>query len=49
MNGIDPPAPKRLFTYEFTVLTLVAAFGFCNITVFYGFATHLERLGVYPA
>lgn len=39
----------RLFTYAFTVLTLAAGFGFCNIAIFYGFATYLERLGVDPA
>ncbi len=41
--------PERLFTYEFTVLTLAATFGFCNIAIFYGFATYLERLGIDPA
>jgi MFS family permease len=40
------PAATRLFTYEFSVLTLAAGFGFCNIAIFYGFATYLERLGV---
>lgn len=49
MNAVDPTAPQRLFTYDFTILTLVATFGFCNIAVFYGFATYLERLGVDPA
>ena len=38
--------PERLFTYEFTVLTLAAGFGFCNIAIFYGFASYLQRLGV---
>jgi MFS family permease len=42
------PTP-RLFTYDFTVLLAAAAFGFCNIAVFYGFASYLERLGVDPA
>ena len=41
------PTP-RLFTYDFTVLLVAAAFGFCNIAVFYGFASYLERLGVAP-
>ena len=49
MNAPAPAAPERLFTYDFTVLTLVATFGFCNIAVFYGFATYLGRLGVDPA
>ncbi len=39
----------RLFTYDFTVLLVAAAFGFCNIAVFYGFASYLERLGIAPA
>lgn len=38
----------RLFTYDFTILTLAATFGFSNIAVFYGFDTYLERLGVPP-
>jgi len=42
-------APPRLFTYDFTVLLVAATFGFCNIAVFYGFASYLERLGVAPA
>jgi len=42
-------ARERLFTYDFVVLALAATFGFCNIAVFYGLATHLERLGVDPA
>lgn len=48
MNETAPPAPapERLFTYDFTVLTLAATFGFCNIAVFYGFASYLERVGV---
>lgn len=49
MNGSAPAQPGRLFTYDFTVLTLAATFGFCNIAVFYGFASYLERLGVPPA
>jgi len=40
---------ERLLSYDFVVLTLAAAFGFCNIAVFYGLASHLERLGVDPA
>ena len=46
MNAIDPAAPTRLFTYDSTILTLVAAFGFSNIAVFYGFDTYLAHLGV---
>jgi len=49
MNAIGPAATKRLFTYDVTILTLVATFGFSNIAVFYGFTTYLERLGVDPA
>ena len=41
--------PERLFTYDFLVLTSAAAFGFCNIAVFYGLASHLKQLGVDPA
>jgi MFS family permease len=48
MTHAAPPA-ARLWTYDFTVLTLGAAFGFCNIAIFYGFASYLERLGVDPA
>ncbi|OLN30130.1 hypothetical protein DVDV_0732 [Desulfovibrio sp. DV] len=40
---------ERLFSYDFTVLTLAATFGFCNIAIFYGFASYLERLGIDPA
>ncbi|AGW14207.1 MFS transporter [Megalodesulfovibrio gigas] len=39
-------APPTLCTYRFVVLTLVATFGFCNIAIFYGFSSYLERLGV---
>ncbi|GFK93922.1 hypothetical protein NNJEOMEG_01760 [Fundidesulfovibrio magnetotacticus] len=49
---MTPPSddgPQRLFTYDFAVLTLAAAFGFCNIAVFYGLASWLERQGVDPA
>lgn len=49
MNDTASARTAPLFTYDFTILTLVAAFGFCNIAVFYGFATYLERLGVDPA
>ncbi|WP_243360167.1 MFS transporter [Fundidesulfovibrio terrae] len=49
MSAPDARAPERLFTYDFTVLTLAAAFGFCNIAVFYGLASHLERIGIDPA
>ena len=48
MSDGERTAPERLFTYDFTVLTLVATFGFSNIAVFYGFNTYLERLGVDP-
>ncbi len=41
--------PARLFTYDFVVLILAAGFAFCNIAVFYGLATYLERIGVDPA
>ncbi|MHC1788681.1 MFS transporter [Solidesulfovibrio sp.] len=40
---------ERLWTYDFTALTLAAGFAFCNIAIFYGFASYLERLGVDPA
>lgn len=49
MTGPSSPRTERLFTYDFVVLTLAAAFGFCNIAVFYGLASHLERIGVDPA
>ncbi|WP_243438682.1 MFS transporter [Fundidesulfovibrio soli] len=49
MNDPAVEGPQRLFTYDFTVLTLAAAFGFCNIAVFYGLASWLERIGVDPA
>ncbi len=48
MNAAPSSSP-RLWTYDFTVLTLAAAFGFCNIAIFYGFASYLERLGIDPA
>jgi len=41
--------PERLLTYDFVVLTLAAGLGFCNIAVFYGLASYLEKLGVDPA
>ncbi|EPR37694.1 major facilitator superfamily MFS_1 [Desulfovibrio sp. X2] len=41
--------PARLFGYDFTVLLLAATFGFCNIAVFYGLASHLRKLGIDPA
>lgn len=46
MNETAPGTPKRLFTYDFTVLPLAATFGFCNIAVFSGFTSYLERLGI---
>ncbi len=49
MNDHAKSRPERLFTYDFIVLTLAAAFGFCNIAVFYGFGSYLERLGMDPA
>ncbi|MEA4856089.1 MAG: MFS transporter [Solidesulfovibrio sp.] len=49
MNDQATSRPERLFTYDFSVLTLAAAFGFCNIAVFYGFGSYLKRLGVDPA
>ena len=49
MSDGERTAPERLFTYDVTILTLVATFGFSNIAVFYGFNTYLERLGVDPA
>jgi len=49
MNTPDSHQPERLFTYDFVVLTLAAAFGFCNIAVFYGLASHLARIGIDPA
>lgn len=45
----DTPLRPRLWTYDFTVLTVAATFGFCNIAIFYGFASYLERIGVPPA
>jgi len=47
-TAADRPA-ERLFSYDFTVLTLAAGFGFCNIAIFYGFSSYLERLGIDPA
>ena len=49
MDDQAQAAPVRLFTYEFTILTMAASFGFCNVAVLYGFATYLERLGVDPS
>lgn len=49
MSAPGQDGAPGLFTYEFTVLTLAAALGFCNIAVFYGLATWLERMGVDPA
>ncbi|BAH75426.1 MFS transporter [Solidesulfovibrio magneticus] len=49
MNDRAVSRPERLFSYDFIVLTLAAAFGFCNIAVFYGFSAYLGRLGVDPA
>lgn len=49
MSAHAQDGPQRLFTYDFTVLTLAAAFGFCNIAVFYGLASHLDRIGIDPA
>ena len=49
MTAATPSQPPRLFTYDFTVLALAATFGFCNIAIFYGFASYLERLGIDPA
>ena len=46
MTDAAPRPAEKLFTYEFTVLTLAAGFGFCNIAIFYGFASYLERLGI---
>lgn len=43
-HGVPP-----LLTYEFVVLCLAATFGFCNIAVFYGLASYLERVGIDPA
>jgi MFS family permease len=49
MSDTTQPLPERLFTYDFVVLTLASAFGFCNVAIFYGFASYLERLGIDPA
>lgn len=49
MSAPEQTGTRGLFTYDFTVLTLAAAFGFCNIAVFYGLSTYLERIGVDPA
>lgn len=49
MSASPAPPAERLFTYDFTVLTLAAAFGFCNIAVFYGLASYLDRIGMDPA
>ncbi|MBI4803718.1 MAG: MFS transporter [Desulfovibrio sp.] len=48
MNTDTPGQPERLFTYDFVVLTIAATFGFCNIAVFYGLATHLGKIGLDP-
>ncbi len=49
MNDQATARTERLFSYDFTVLTLAAGFGFCNIAVFYGFGSYLKRLGLDPA
>ena len=49
MNDHVKSRPERLFSYDFTVLTLAATFGFCNIAVFYGFGSYLNRLAMDPA
>jgi len=49
MSANPAAEPARLFTYDFTVLLLAATFGFCNIAVFYGLASHLRELGISPA
>ncbi|EHJ47566.1 major facilitator superfamily MFS_1 [Solidesulfovibrio carbinoliphilus subsp. oakridgensis] len=49
MSDTGKEPAERLFGYDFTVLTLAATFGFCNIAIFYGFASYLERLGIDPA
>jgi len=41
--------PERLLTYDFVVLTIAVGFGFCNIAVFYGLASHLGKIGIDPA
>ena len=46
-NSPDPP--DRLLSYDFVALTLAAAFGFCNIAVFYGLSAYLEKIGLDPA
>jgi len=48
MTTAEDTPQKRLWTYEFTVLTVVTALGFCNIAVFYGFSSYLERIGMPP-
>jgi MFS family permease len=49
MNDTPDHQPERLVTYDFVVLTIAVAFGFCNIAVFYGLATHLGKIGIDPA
>lgn len=49
MSASGQDGAQSLFTYDFIVLTLAAAFGFCNIAVFYGLASYLDRIGVDPA
>jgi MFS family permease len=49
MNNGTPDQPERLLSYDFVVLTIAVTFGFCNIAVFYGLASHLGKIGIDPA
>ncbi len=37
---------QTLYSREFCALVFVLFFGFCNMSVFYGFYTYLERIGI---
>ncbi len=40
---------QKLFSADFVTLCLVSFFAFCNLSIFYGFAAYLERLGIPPS
>lgn len=41
--------PGRLLSFEFVALSAISFLAFCNLSIFYGFNTYLERQGVDPA
>ena len=40
------PDKEKLFSFEFLSLNVVSFFAFCNMAVFYGFFSHLARIGI---